>query len=220
MPISTRRVTALGASFVCRVLKTRCPVRAARIAISAVSRSRISPTIIMSGSCLNIAFKPVAKVMPARGLIWDWLTPSSLYSTGSSTVMIFFVTVLSLLSAAYSVVVLPLPVGPVTKIIPNGLSINTLKSSSSFLGRPSSFRLNIMLPLSKILKTTFSPPTVGNEATLRSNSFPSLFTAIWPSWGMRFSAIFISASTFILDTTADSTPLGTVMISCRIPSIL
>ena len=43
-PISASRVMALGASFVCSVLKTKCPVREACTAISAVSLSRISPT--------------------------------------------------------------------------------------------------------------------------------------------------------------------------------
>jgi len=42
-PISFNRVSALGASFVCSVESTKCPVSAARIEISAVSRSRISP---------------------------------------------------------------------------------------------------------------------------------------------------------------------------------
>src|SRR5437899_1534385 len=36
MPISTSLVIALGASFVCSVLKTRCPVRDAWIAVSAL----------------------------------------------------------------------------------------------------------------------------------------------------------------------------------------
>ena len=39
------------ASRVCSVVKTRCPVSAALSAICAVSRSRISPTRITSGSC-------------------------------------------------------------------------------------------------------------------------------------------------------------------------
>ena len=41
---------ALGASFVCRVLNTRCPVRLACTAISPVSVSRISPTKITLGA--------------------------------------------------------------------------------------------------------------------------------------------------------------------------
>ena len=44
------RVTADGASLVCSVENTRWPVRAAWIATSAVSRSRISPMSMMSGS--------------------------------------------------------------------------------------------------------------------------------------------------------------------------
>jgi len=39
-----------AASFVWSVERTRCPVRAACVAISAVSLSRISPTSITSGS--------------------------------------------------------------------------------------------------------------------------------------------------------------------------
>ena len=44
MPMSMSRVTAEGASLVCRVEKTKCPVSAALMAISPVSASRISPT--------------------------------------------------------------------------------------------------------------------------------------------------------------------------------
>ncbi len=40
-------------------------MRADWTAISAVSRSRISPTRIMSGSCLRMALRPFAKVMSA-----------------------------------------------------------------------------------------------------------------------------------------------------------
>ena len=50
MPMFIRRVTVLGASFVCSVESTRWPVSAALTAISAVSKSRISPTRMMSGS--------------------------------------------------------------------------------------------------------------------------------------------------------------------------
>ena len=48
-PISTSLVTALGASFVWSVLKTKCPVSEAWIAVFAVSSSRISPTRRMFG---------------------------------------------------------------------------------------------------------------------------------------------------------------------------
>ena len=55
------------ASFVCKVLSTRCPVSAPRIAISVVSRSRISPTMITSGSPVRILLKPLANVSLISG---------------------------------------------------------------------------------------------------------------------------------------------------------
>src|SRR2546427_286601 len=86
-PMSTRRVAALGASLVWRVDRTRWPVSEAWIAISAVSLSRISPTMMMSGSCRKKDRRPLANVRPALGLIWTWFTRGSWYSTGSSTVL-------------------------------------------------------------------------------------------------------------------------------------
>src|SRR5436190_1764641 len=49
-PRSLSRVMAPRASLVCSVLTTRCPVWAARKASSAVSGSRISPSMMTSGS--------------------------------------------------------------------------------------------------------------------------------------------------------------------------
>ena len=89
MPTSTMRVTPLGASFVCSVESTRCPVSAAWIAISAVSRSRISPTMMMSGSWRRMERSAAANVRPILGLTGICVTPSIWYSTGSSTVTIF-----------------------------------------------------------------------------------------------------------------------------------
>ena len=78
MPISIRRVSAVGASLVCSVESTRWPVSAASTAICAVSRSRISPTMITSGSARIIARRPLAKVSPAFGLTWTCVTPVDL----------------------------------------------------------------------------------------------------------------------------------------------
>src|SRR3989338_1155739 len=64
MPISIKRVTVVGASFVCNVLKTKCPVNEDCIAILAVSSSLISPTRMMSGSCLKIDLRQFAKFTP------------------------------------------------------------------------------------------------------------------------------------------------------------
>ena len=47
------RLTVPWAPVVCRVPKTMWPVSAAVIAASIVSKSRISPTRITSGSCRN-----------------------------------------------------------------------------------------------------------------------------------------------------------------------
>src|SRR3989338_8414511 len=63
------------ASLVCRVESMRCPVRAELMAMSAVSLSRISPTMIMSGFCLIKERKPFAKVIFALGLTCVWLMP-------------------------------------------------------------------------------------------------------------------------------------------------
>src|SRR4030042_2807245 len=63
-PISNNRVTVLEASLVCRVLRTRCPVKAALMEISAVSLSRISPTMIISGSWRRKERNTLAKESP------------------------------------------------------------------------------------------------------------------------------------------------------------
>ena len=63
-PMSTRRVTALGASFVCSVEKTRWPVSDALMAMDAVSRSRISPIMMTLGAWRRMARNAVAKVSP------------------------------------------------------------------------------------------------------------------------------------------------------------
>ena len=100
MPISIRRVIAPGASFVCSVERTRWPVSAASMAICAVSRSRISPTMITSGSARIIERRPLAKFRPAFALTWTCVMPPTWYSTGSSIVMMFFSGVLMTPSAA------------------------------------------------------------------------------------------------------------------------
>ncbi len=74
-PMSTMRVSVFGASLVCSVDSTIWPVCAALIAISAVSRSRISPTMMMSGSCRRKALSAAAKVRPTFGFTLTWLIP-------------------------------------------------------------------------------------------------------------------------------------------------
>ena len=69
-PISIRRGITPMALFVCNVDKTKCPVKAACVANSAVSLSLISPTIIMSGSWRKIDLNPEEKVYPISDRIW------------------------------------------------------------------------------------------------------------------------------------------------------
>ncbi|MEI8252697.1 MAG: hypothetical protein WCG25_02940 [bacterium] len=72
------------AEFVCTVENTRCHVMADSIAISKVSLSRISQTIIISGSCLNQPLSQFAKVNHMSALICAWFNHGILFSTGSS----------------------------------------------------------------------------------------------------------------------------------------
>ncbi|MBI5906085.1 MAG: hypothetical protein HZB86_11185 [Deltaproteobacteria bacterium] len=75
--------------FVWIVERTRCPVKAAWTAMEAVSRSRISPTMMMSGSCRRIDRSIVAKLRPIFSCTAIWLIPDSSYSIGSSIVVMF-----------------------------------------------------------------------------------------------------------------------------------
>src|SRR5205814_1317694 len=88
------------------VVKTRWPVRADWMAMSAVSASRISPTMILSGSWRRIERSPRAKVSPFFSFTGIWVIPLSWYSTGSSMVMILSSSDLIVDSAAQSVVLL------------------------------------------------------------------------------------------------------------------
>ena len=129
VPIEIRRAAVVGASFAWMVLKTRWPVRAARMATSAVSWSRISPTMITSGSCRRKYRSEVAKVSCLRSLTCTWLMRSIWYSTGSSTVVMFSSSPLSSSRLEYRVVDLPEPVGPDIRIIPYGWWMALRKSA-------------------------------------------------------------------------------------------
>ncbi len=63
-PMLIRRVMDDGASLVWSVESTRWPVSDAWIAVLAVSKSRISPTMMTSGSCRSSARSAAAKDMP------------------------------------------------------------------------------------------------------------------------------------------------------------
>ncbi len=75
-PMSRNRVMVLGASLVCSVLNTMCPVKEACTAQFRPSpTSRISPTRIMSGSCRRMARKQFANVLPIDASIGTCTNP-------------------------------------------------------------------------------------------------------------------------------------------------
>ena len=69
---STMRSMVSTAELVCRVPRTRWPVSAAVMAVSMVSRSRISPTRMMSGSSRRAERRALAKLAVSRP-ISRWL---------------------------------------------------------------------------------------------------------------------------------------------------
>ena len=69
-PMFSRRRAAEMASGVWTVESTRWPVMAARKAMTAVSESRISPTLTMSGSWRRMERRPLAKLVPVRSSTW------------------------------------------------------------------------------------------------------------------------------------------------------
>ena len=69
IPMFINRLMVDGASLVCSVESTRWPVSAALTAISAVSKSRISPTRMMFGSCRRKERSAAAKFRPICSFI-------------------------------------------------------------------------------------------------------------------------------------------------------
>ena len=116
------RLMVSVASRVWSVDITRWPVSAAVSAVSMVSRSRISPTRMTSGSWRSALFSACPKLMVSTPTS-RWFTIDRLSrmrnSMGSSMVMMWQVSVALMWSIiAASVVDLPEPVVPVTRIRP------------------------------------------------------------------------------------------------------
>src|SRR3989344_3384146 len=131
------------------------------MAISAVSRSRISPTMMMSGSWRMRARRPSAKLKSSWGCTWVWLKLGSIISIGSSTVLTFTSSVATRFKVEYSVVVFPEPVGPVTRMMPCGRLTSASQRSASCWAKPRASRSLTALSGSKIRMTIFSPNAVG-----------------------------------------------------------
>ena len=146
---STMRLTVSGASTVWRVEKTRWPVSAADRAVLTVSSSRISPTRITSGSWRrtrrSARLKEVVSLPTSR-----WLMIESLSrwrnSIGSSivTTCLDCARLISSIIAA-SVVDLPEPVVPVTRMMPR----SSIASSEITGGRASSSTVRIVCGIAR-----------------------------------------------------------------------
>ena len=114
----------------------------------------------------------------------------------------FFLGVLSLFKIEYRVVDFPLPVGPVTSIMPKGFSMASWKSSSGSGKNPIASRPMLKFALSSALKTTLLPKPTGRTETLKSISLPRVIILKRPSCGMRDSVMSIFDIILSLATTA------------------
>ena len=158
-----------------------------------------------------------ANVTPCLVSTWIWVRPGSSYSTGSSTVMMFTSSVAISRSAAYMVVVLPEPVGPVTTKIPSRFPRTWRIRSTSGRGIPVSSRVPDWRGLST-RTTTFSARRVGTVEIRRSNFLPSTTIRARPSWGRSRSAMSRRLMTLMRDTTRVRTGPGICMPERRTPS--
>ena len=152
-------------------------------------------------------------------LICTWLTRGKRYSTGSSTVIIFLLAWLSSLNAAYSVVVLPLPVGPVTSTMPCGREIWCRIRLTKCSGIPVSSKDNIPADWSSKRITTDSPYCTGMVDIRTSMLWPLIFKLNRPSCGNRFSDISKPAISFKRKTIAEAILFSLRIFSWSTPSI-
>ena len=109
--------------------------------------------------------------------------------------------------------VLPLPVGPVTSTIPQGLPIAFSSFFSESGSNPSFVMSSISLSLSSRRMTIFSPNSVGRHETRKSISLvpPSVSPKrilMRPSCGSRFSAMSSFAMIFRRDVIASRNFIG------------
>ncbi|MOA41780.1 hypothetical protein D3C78_1637780 [compost metagenome] len=93
--------------------------------------------------------------------------------------------------------VLPDPVGPVTRMMPWGWRVMSCQRRRSSTENPSWSKSLSSTCGSKIRMTSFSPKAVGSVDSRSSTSPPSgVLVLTRPSWGLRFSATFIRPRLF------------------------
>ena len=119
--------------------------------------------------------------------------------------MMFWVLSLRRSRAAYSVVVLPEPVGPVTSRIPCGLWISSSIVAWVRGSMPRELSSSRPACLSRIRSTTRSPWPDGMVETRTSTARPAILRLMRPSCGRRFSAMSSRDITLMRDTTSGAT---------------
>ncbi|MPN14229.1 hypothetical protein SDC9_161555 [bioreactor metagenome] len=115
---------------------------------------------------------------------------------GSSTVLTLTSSVATRLSVEYSVVVLPEPVGPVTRMMPCGRAVRWVKRLSVSPPMPTASRLSLLSLLSSRRSTARSPWALGRVETRTSMARVPRRRLMRPSCGRRFSAMSRSAMIF------------------------
>ena len=125
---------------------------------------------------------------------------------------------LSSVSEAYNVVVLPEPVGPVTRMMPCGLWISSRMCWSQTSPMPRWETCRRPACLSSRRSTTRSPLLEGMVETRTSTSRPPRRREMRPSWGIRFSAMSRRAMTLMRDTSSGASSRLGVSTSRSTPS--
>ena len=174
--------------------------------------------MITSGSWRRMARKALANVRSILAFTWVWPTPASSYSIGSSTVMILLPLVSKRCRPAYSVVVLPEPVGPVTRIMPCGCTSRWAKRASTSPCMPTDSRLSLLSLLSNRRSTARSPWALGRVLTRTSTARVPMRSEIRPSWGKRRSAMSSSAMIFKREISAACSARLGCTTSRKLPS--
>ena len=162
---------------------------------------------------------PSAKPSLTDSLTEVWRIMFIGYSTGSSSVMMLTLSVLIWLMIEYSVVVLPLPVGPVTRITPSGRAIMSFNKFNSVSARPRASSGTMPFWRSSTRSTKFSPCVVGCADARKSICRPENLMLMRPSCGARASAIFMFDITFRRTAMAGQYDLCRLRICRRMPSM-
>ena len=107
-------------------------------------------------------------------------------------------------------VVLPLPVGPVTSTMPFGRAVSACQRARSSSEKPSSAKSRTSTCGSKMRMTSFSPNAVGSVDSRSSTSWPEAARVLMrPSCGRRFSTTSMRPRSFTRLVIAAMTEAGT-----------